>query len=439
MQVSVENTGGLERRLTVQVPGEEIQEKINAKLREMSKQVRIAGFRPGRVPLSVVKQRYGKQVRQDIMNETIQMSLQQAIQDEKLRPASMPNLEAEPESLENGDLEFHALIEVYPEIDAIDAGSIEIESPEAEVSEDDVEEMLSTLREQRKSWNVVEREAQDGDLVAIEYAADKKDGRFPEEGTLRMSIIPGQSGFKDLEEALVSMSADEEKSIKLKFPKDFREAELSNRKATVELKVASVSESELPEIDEEFIKGFGIEDGSIDKLKEEIRNNLDRELERASKNLLKTRLIEQLILKLPELEVPAGIVRQEATSMAAQMMSQQGQQVPQDQAPDPTIVELFMKQAEERVRAGLLMGELAQQNEIQVDPAKVRAAIDTVASTYEQPEEIVQLYYGNQQLMQQVESSVMEEQVVDWVLENAKVTPKNMKFQDVISGATQGA
>jgi trigger factor len=433
MQVSVENTGGLERRLTVQVPGDEIQEKINTKLREMSKQVRIKGFRPGRVPISVVKQRYGKQVRADIVNETIQMSLQQAIQDEKLRPASMPNLEAEPETLESGELEFRALVEVYPEIDKIDVSAIEIERPDAEVSDDDVDEMLKTLREQRQSWNPVERAAQEGDHVALEYSAEKKDGRVPEEGTLRMAIVLGQSGFTELEDEVISMKAGEEKTFKVKFPEGFREEELSNRKAKVDLKVASVSETSLPEVDEEFIKGFGVEDGTIESLKVEIRNNLDRELERASASILKSRLIDELIKIVPELEVPNGIVRQEAASMAAQMAQQQGQE------PDPSMVELFMKQAEGRVRAGLLMGELAQQNEIKIDAAKVRQAIDTVASTYEQPEEIVQLYYSNQQLMQQVESSVMEDQVVDWVLENAKVTPKEMKFQEVISGATQGA
>ncbi len=433
MQVSVENTGGLERKLTVQVPGQEIQEKIDTKLRELSKEVRIKGFRPGRVPLSVVKQRYGQQVRQDIVNETMQMSIQQAMQEEELRPASMPRLDSQPENNDGGDLEFTAVVEVYPEIEKLDVNAIAIDRPEADVTEADVDDMLQTLREQRKVYDPVERAPEAGDHVMIEYSAETKGGRVPEEDHLRMAIIMGESGFDDLEQALASMQTGEEKNIKLKFPENFREADLADKKASVDLKVVSVSEVKLPELDEEFIKGFGVESGELDMLREEIRGNLERELKQARNTMLKTQLVDELIKAAPNLEVPVSIVREEAAGMAAQLTQAQGQQ------PEPALVDHFMEQAEGRVRAGLLMGELAQQNNIRIDAAKVRETIEMVASTYEQPAEVVQLYYGNQRLMQQVESSVLEEQVVDWVLENAKVTPREMKFQEVISGATQAA
>jgi trigger factor len=433
MQVSVENTGGLQRRLTVQVPGQEIQEQVESKLKELSKSVRIKGFRPGRVPMSVVRQRYGKQVRMDIVNETMQKSLQQAIRDEDLRPASTPRLDVEPERLDAGDLEFSALIEVYPEIDTIEVGSISIERPEAEITDEDVDDMLQTLRGQRKTWQDVERKAQQGDRVLLEYSAETDEGRVPEEGEQRMAIIVGESGFDDLESALAELDAGESKNLELTFPENFREPKLAGGKAKTELKLVSVSEGKLPEVDEDFIKSFGIEDGEVDTLKKEIRGNLARELHQAVNTLLKARLIDVLLEARTDLEVPDSIVQQEATSMAAQATRSQGQ------APDPAIVQAFMAPARERVKAGLLMGELARQNRIRIDAAKVRAAIETVASTYEQPAEVMQLYYGNQRLMEQVESSVLEEQVVDWVLENAKVTPRTMKFQEVITSATQAA
>jgi len=434
MQVFVENTSGVERRLTVQVPGNEIQEKIDAKLREIGKTVRIKGFRPGRVPPTVVKQRYGQQARQDVLNEVVQQNLQQAIQDENIRPASMPRLEDEPKTNEVGNFEFSALVEVYPEIDTLDVSTLEIDRPETEVNEEDVAEMVSTLRKQRTVWDKVERNAQAGDQVLVEYVGETKEGRVPPEGKQRLAIIMGESGFDELEEAAASIAPGEEKNLKLTFPENFREPDLAGKKARVDLQVVSVSEGAEPEVDEEFIKSFGIEDGTQEAFVAEIRGNLERELKQAKSTLLKARLIEQLIKATPDLEVPQGIVREEAASMAAQMMQSQGQQV--DPELVQKLVEPFMEQAEGRVRAGLLLGELAHQNEIKIDAAKVREAIELTASTYEDSAEVVQLYYNNQQLMQQVESSVLEEQVVDWVLENAKVSPKEMNFQEVITAAT---
>ena len=429
MQVSVENTGGLERRLTVHVPEDEILGKVEAKLRELCKQVKIKGFRPGRVPMSVVKQRYGKQVRQDIVSETMQATLSQAIQDEDLRPASMPRLETPPEALESGDLEFSAVLEIYPVVDTLDVSDIEITPAQAEVQDEDIEDMLLTLREQRKSWDATERTAQAGDQVIIEYVAETTESKVPEEGKNRLVFIQGESGFDGLEKAVAKILPGEEKQLKLKFPENFRVAELSDQKATVDVQVISVSEANIPEVDEEFIKGFGIEDGLEETLRGEIRNNLNRELEQAISSMTKKELIDKLVASKADLEVPVSIVKEEAANLAAQAASAQGLE------PDSSAAEQFMGLAEERVRGGLLLGELSRQNNIRIDGAKVRQAIEKIASTYQQPEEVVQMYYGNERLLQQVESSVMEDQVVDWVLENAKVTPQEMKFKEVISAA----
>jgi trigger factor len=435
MQVSVENTGGLERKLTIQIPGDDIKQKLESRLRELGKQVRIKGFRPGRVPLSVVRQRYGKQARQEIIGDAVQASLQQAIADENLRPAAMPRMDNPPRDLDDGNLEFEAIIEVYPEIDTIDASKLEIEQPVAEVQDSDIDEMLQTLREQRRSWNEVERAAAEGDQVIIDFSAETDDARVPEEGEKRMSVVLGASGFDELEKLLTGLEADAEKSKKLAFPEGFNEPTLAGKKAKASVKVIKVSESVLPEVDEAFIKSFGVEDSSLDALKTEIRGNMERELKQARVSLMKVRLVDALLESVPELEVPKAVVRDEAAGMAAQILSSQGQEP--DQAVVRQLAGQFMEPAEKRVRAGLLLGELARQNEIRVDGAKVREAIDTVANTYEQPDEVVQLYYQNARLLQQVESSVLEEQVVDWVLENAKVTPRDMSFQDVIQAASK--
>jgi trigger factor len=264
--------------------------------------------------------------------------------------------------------------------------------------------------------------------------AETEEGRVPAVGNKRFAVIMGASGFDELEEAIVNIPTGEEKNIELTFPADFREPELAGKKAKVDLTVVSVSEGSLPELDEEFIQSFGVEDGDLEAFKTEIQNNLERELKQATSTVLKAWLIEVLLKASPDLEVPVSIVRQEAAGMVAQILQSQGQQV--EPAQMESLVEPFMEQAEGRVRAGLLLGELASQNNIHVDPSKVRAAVETAASTYEEPAEVVQLYYKNQQLMQQVESSVLEEQVVDWVLENAKVTPREMKFQEVMDAAT---
>jgi trigger factor len=431
MQVSVENTGGLERRLNVHVPESEIADKVDSKLNELKKQVRIKGFRPGRVPISVVRQRYGKKVRQDIVTETMQASLQQAIQQESLRPASMPRIVAQPEGLDQGDLEFSAVIEVYPELETIDVSTLEIARPESVVSDEDIDSMLQTLREQRKQWTPLERMPQAGDQVAFEYVAEVDGSRVPAEGKQGLTIIMGESGFDELETTIADIPSGEGKTTELTFPEGFFEPLLAGKKANVDLRLVSVSEGSLPEVNEDFIKSFGVDDGAIESLLGEIRGNLERELNQAGKTVMKTRLIEALENSMPEIEVPPSVVRDEARNMAAQSLTAQGEE------PDDAVVELFTETAKGRVRASFLLGSLAQQNNIRIDAAKVRETIETVASTYEDPTEVLQMYYGNEQILQQVQNAVLEEQVVDWVFENAKVTSQEMTFQEVISGTTK--
>jgi trigger factor len=429
MQVSIEKSGTLERKLTVQVPGDELQKKIDARLRELGKQVKIKGFRPGRIPFKVLKQRYGQSVHQEIVAQAVQSSMAEAIEKEHLRPASNPVLEGTPDLETGGDLKYTASIEVYPEIDAIDAPGIKLDRPETEVSDQDVDDMLQTLREQRQTWTDTDKAPVDGDQVTLEYVAETETGRVPEQGKQRLAVVMGSSVFAEMEKALSGVEAGEEKKTRLRFPDEYGEKSLAGQEASVEFSVVSIQERHLPEIDEEFIRSFAVESGEIDDLRNEVRNNLERELAQAMKSFLKSQLVERLLEMHSDFEVPESIVREEAASLASRAAARFGGE------PDLENLDPFMDSARNRVRCGLLLAELARQNNIMIDGARVRQAIETVAETYEQPREVVQLYYSDQRLLKAVENSVIEEQVVDWVMDQAKVTSKPMGFQEVISAA----
>lgn len=431
MQVTVESSGGLQRRLTVQVPADEVRGKIDARLREIGKTARLKGFRPGRIPMTVLKQRYGAGVKNEVLGQTMQSSLYEAIQQEALKPAGNPIIETVPELEGDADLEFTATIEVYPEFETIDVSGLEINQPQTEVTEDDVDDMLQTLREQRAEWNDVEREPVEGDQVLFEYAAETKEGRFPEEGMTLLSIGMGESGFDDLEKVLAKLVPGSVDEVKLKFPDGFNVPELAGKKAKTTIKLDTVRERTLPELDEAFIKSFAVESGDMDEMRKEVQANLERELNAARLTYLKTQMLARLLDAHPELEVPESLVQTEASQLQANFAQQRGQQ------PDPEQVEPFMEIGRRRVKAGLMIGEIARQNDIKVDGEKVREAIETVADTYEQSQEVVQMYYNNPELLRTVESNVLEEQVVDWALENAKVKDQPMAFKELINAAAE--
>jgi trigger factor len=433
MQVSVENTSAIERRLKIQVPAEEVKQKIDARLREIGKQVNLKGFRPGRIPFSVLRQRYGPQATQEVIQQTAQASLQQAIEQESLRVAANPRLENVPVLDNETGLEINAIIEVFPELGTIKVEDISIDRPVVSVTDDDVSEMLTTLKKQRIEWVDVERKPAKGDQALVEYIAETDEGRVPEKGKHRLAVILGESGFKALEKAVAKMSAGDSKDLKLEFPADYREPALAGKKAKVALDLANVQEGKLPEVDAEFIKSFGVDSGDAEELNGEIRNNLDRELGQAISTQLKTQLADRLLALHEDMEVPESIVVNEAQGMLKQMLRGAEIEVTEE------MLEHFMEPARKRVRSGLLLSEVARQKEIVIDGAKVREAIEEIAQTYEEPREVVQMYYSDQRLLQAVENSVLENQVVDWVVNNAKVTDKSMSFQEAINAATQAA
>jgi len=366
MQVSVENNSSVEKRLKINVPAEEVKKQVDTRLRELGKQVRLKGFRPGRIPFSVLKQRYGKQAIQEVIQQTAQTSLQQAIEDESLRIAATPRLEEEPKLDDDSGLEIKAIIEIYPELETINVADISIDRPDVSVTDDDVDEMLETLKKQKISWEDVARKPKTGDQALLEYSAETDEGTVPETGKNRLAIILGESGFDALEKAVNKMSADDESDLELEFPNDFREPALAGKQARVALTVVKVQEGTLPEIDEEFARSFGIASGDADELKAEIRNNLERELGQAVNTQLKTQLADRLLELFEDLEVPESIVSNEANNLLQQMLRGAEIEVTEE------MLDHFREPARKRVRSGLLLGALAQQNEIAIDGAKVR-------------------------------------------------------------------
>ncbi|MFP4277902.1 MAG: trigger factor [Wenzhouxiangella sp.] len=424
MQVSVERTGDLERRMTVQVPGDNITSQVDSRLNELRRQVRLKGFRPGKVPLNVVRQRYGKQVREEVLGQVMESSLQEAIGQQEMRVAGVSKLEPSSGLDFEGDFEFVAELEVFPEMPAIEIEDLTFERPVAEVADADVDDMINTLRQQRREWETVERPAAMDDRVRLTYVADVDGERVPDVGHHELSPTLGNmTTFPQLEEVLTGMAAGDSKEVELTFPEDYRYQALAGRTARVELTIQEVQGSDLPEVDDAFAESFGVE-GGVEQLRADVRRNLERELRQAVTNRLKTAVTEALSEKYADLKLPRASVTQEARQMV-QQMQQAGQQ---SQLP----LEQFLPIAERRLRLGLLMGELARQNEIQIDQVRVQQKLEEVADTYEDPSQIIEIYRADARLMDQLENLVLEEQVIDLVLDKATVTDKTMSFKEAL-------
>ena len=408
MEVSVENTGGLERRMTVKVPAERVDQEVGSRLQSMSRTVRLDGFRPGKVPLRVVEQKYGRQVRQDVISQVVNSTLQEALSQENIRPAGEPDIN--PGDSQPGEpLEYTATFEIFPELTGSIQYGFRVTRPLVEISADDITGMLDNLRRQRATWNAVDRAAQSGDQVTIDFEGSIDGAAFAGNKAERMPIEIGSGGMiAGFEEQLIGTSAGDEKTLEVTFPKDYPSAEVAGKAASFAVKVHTVSEMVLPELDDDFARAFGITEGGMDGLREEVTRNMQREL----KGLINSKLKEQVFSGLLEnnpLEVPRKLIASEVQ----QLQSQKG-----NQGGDAATLEAS---AERRVKLGVIVSEIVKLNQIQVDPDRVRNLVETIAASYEKPEEVVQWYYGNQEMLAGVQSAVIEEQVVDWVVEHADV------------------
>lgn len=434
MQVSIENVGTLGRKLTVSVPSDQLESTIRQRLNELSRTVRLKGFRPGKVPGKVIEQRFGAQVRSEAVGDLIQRSFNEAVQKENLRPAVQPQIETSGLP-EGGEFKYVATFEVMPEIGTIDVSALKITRPVAEVVDADIDRMIDTLRQQRRTWEDVQRPAQKGDLVMFESVATTDSGRIPAEGVDRSGTVLGSGGILvELEEQLVGLGAGDSKSVEVTFPGDYRNPALAGKAAKIEVKVVRVSESKLPELDDEFFAAFGIPNGGTERFRAEVRSNLERELKGALMVRLKNDVIAKLLASHADLDVPSRMIEAEARGLARQAAEQarsQGQEVPKEVSFEP-----FLGQAKQRVTAAVLLGELARQNNIRLDPARLQEMMQLIASTYEEPEQVIELYRKDPQLLDGLRSRVIEDQVIDWIADHADASTTTLSFEDVMnSGA----
>ena len=430
MQVSVETTQGLERKLTVTVPSEAIDSKVEERLNSMKKSVKVNGFRPGKVPMSVIKKRYEGQVRGEVLGDVINSSFYEAVSQEKLRPAGYPQITpAEGES--EAGFTFDAVFEVYPEITPAGVEGISIERPVAEVKDSDVDDMLETLKKQRGTWEDVDRASQNEDKVMIDFTG-RVDGEEFEGGKAENTplVLGSKSMIEGFEDQIAGMKAGDEKTIKVTFPEQYQAEHLAGKDAEFDIKVHGVQERKLPEIDEEFVKAFGIEDGNIESLRSDIRNNMQRELKQALDSEVKNQVMEGL-LEVNEIDVPQALVKEETGRMKQQIL----QQMPQGGNADMLSDDLFAEDATRRVKLGLLIAEIVKQNEIKASEEKVREQIEAIAGSYQEPQQVIDYYYGIRELLQNMEGVVLEQQVCDWVLEKATVTDVDKEFKDVMDQA----
>jgi len=433
MQVSVETTTGLERKMTVGIPAENINNEVNKRLQNLSRTQKMAGFRPGKIPMSVVKKRFGTAVRQEVMQESMQRSFYEAINQEKLQPAGQPMIE--PGALESGDdFEFTATFEVFPEVTVNDFSGLKIDKPVAEIAEKDIDTMVTNLQKQRGSWEPVKRMAKKEDTVIIDFEGSL-DGESFEGGSAEdFSLVLGSdSMIPGFEKQLLKVKKGEEREVNVTFPEDYHNKDVAGKDAVFKVVVKEVKGLKLPKIDDEFIKLFGIEDGGIDKLKEEITNNMQRELDMTLKNKIKSNVLDSLS-DANDVELPAALIDQEVESLRQQALSQFNQNRGGNIADLPEMpASLFEEQAKKRVKLALLVNEVISKNDVKVDPDRVRETIESAAAAYDEPEEMVNWYYSNQQHLQQVESTVIEEQVVDLILESSKVKEKTFTFEEMMN------
>ena len=424
MQVSVEAGEGLERKLKIQIPSDTVEGQVESRLKSMVSRVKIDGFRPGKVPFKIVKQHYGAQVFQEVAGELMQNSFRDALTQENLNPAGDPTFDTD--GIKQGQpLEFTATFEIYPEIELAPVAGMKLDSIKAEVTDADVDNMIETLRKQRSEWNSVDRAAAEGDRVTINFIG-RVDGEAFEGGTADgVPIVLGSgSMIPGFEENLTGTRADDETTFKVNFPEDYKAENLAGKEAEFEVTVKAVDESKLPEVDEDFARAYGIEDGDTEKLREEIRGNMTRELDNRVRAEIKNSVMDKLVENNP-LDVPAAIVKQEAENLRQQTAAQ----MPGSEQP----VEAYMDDATRRVKLGLLLAEVVKLAELKPDADKVRERVETMSKDYEDPDEFVRYYQSNPQLLRGIETLVMEDMVVDWIVDQAEVVETERSFDELMN------
>lgn len=431
MQVTVEAGTGLERRMTVQVPEERISDQVKDRLKSLGRTARLHGFRPGKVPARVLERTYGRQVRDEVVSKVLESSLFEAFGTENLKPAGQPTIDAL-DSKPGQGLSYTAVFEVYPEVQAPEAASLELSRPVAEVTEQDVDKLIETLRKQRRTWEELDKEAADGDRLTLDYKGTIEGEPFEGGEAQQVPVELGShSLIEGFEEALKGAKAGEERVLDLTFPDEYHAKDLAGKPVQFKVTVFKVEEPRLPEVDDEFIKSFGVEEGGVDALRKEIRENMERELRDTIQARMRNDAMDALLSR-HELELPKALVEDESR----RLMEQTRQNLVRQGAGSPSLQlqpVLFENQARRRVALGLILAEIVKANDMTADPEKVRGRVASIASAYQDPEQVMGWYYADKQRLAEIESLVMEDEVVEWIVEHAKVNDEKTTFDAIMN------
>jgi trigger factor len=428
MQISVESTGALERRMEVSVPKEQIEQAVDERLKQVSRTAKLKGFRPGKAPIKVIRQQFGAQVRQEVLSDLMQSSFAQAVTEQKLNPAAGPRIE--PITAGPGeDLKYRAIFEVFPEISLKSVDGLAVARPTADVTQSDIEAMVQNLREQRPRFEAVDREGREGDRVTMDFEGQIDGHAFEgSKGEDVAVILGGGRMLKDFETGITGARAGERKQINVGYPDDYHNKALAGRTATFDVHVKKVDEKQLPPLDDEFCREYGVAEGGMEQLLTEVADNMRRELGENIRGRTKQQLLDRLLEANP-VDVPKALVDNQVREMqidtARRIGAKDASQIP---PPEP-----FLEPARRRVALGLLIGELIKSRGIQLDRERVDARLSELASTYPDPDSILKAYRQNPEALRQVESMVLEDQVVDYLLERAKVTDQPSSFKELMN------
>lgn len=437
MQANLETLERLERRLSVAVPIAEIDSEIETRLKKLTRSVKLHGFRPGKVPFKVVAQQFGPQVRQEVLGDAVEKSFGEAVRQQKLRVAGYPRFEAKP--LEDGAsaFEYSATFEVYPEVTLGDLAQVTITRPQLEVGDTEVDKTLEVMRKQRTTYEPVDRAAEAGDRLTIDYRGTIEGVEF-EGGTAQgHTLVLGEGRLlADFESQLTGMKAGESKAFDVRFPDDYHGKDLAGKTARFEVTVKEVAAPRLPALDAEFARRLGIADGDVAKMRAEVRANLEREVKLRLKNRVKEQVM-QALLDVTRIDVPKALVDREVERLQNRMrheLSASGVQVKSD---TPMPREVFEKQGDRNVRLGLILAEAVKSHNLQAKPEQVRAVVEEQAQSYERPAEVVKWFYQSPERLREIESVVMEDNVVAWALSAARTEDKTIEFDELMGGAKQ--
>ena len=432
MQANIEAIGLLERRLSVTVPVAEIDGEVESRLRRMSRTVKMHGFRPGKVPFKVVAQQYAAQVRQEVIGDTLERSFGEAVRQQNLRVAGYPRFEAKPLTAGASEFEYSATFEVYPEVTPGDVSQAKIVRPLLVPGESEVDRTLEIMRRQRATFEPVERAAENGDRLILDYKGTIDGAEFAGSSAQASAVMLGEGRLlPDFERNLAGMKGGETKSFELRFPDDYHGREVAGRTARFEVTVKEVAAARLPEVDAEFARKLGVADGDLVKMRQEVRENLEREVKAHLKNRVKDQVM-QALLDVTKLEAPKSLVEAEVRRMQAlarQDLAARGVAVKND---TPIPGEVFEPQARRRVTLGLILTEVVKAQALYAKPEQVRAAVEEQAQSYEKPEEVVKWYYASPERLREIEAGVVEENVVAWALATAQVEDRPVDFDELM-------